>query len=195
MDFFELLRYRKSIRAFAETEVSQDELAKILAAANAAPVGSNRYADVHLTVVNNRDILDKLSEAAVKRRQNKELMEKIVGSSQRAHPEVAKYDPFYGAKTVIFVSHREQDLQPGIEFSNVACIVYSMHLAAASLGLASVFMWFALESMREIKELDNTALLNLPDGFQPLLGIAIGHPKDALTEREIKTDKISINYL
>lgn len=195
MDYFELLRYRRSIRKFTEEQISPNDLSAILAAANSAPVGSNLYRDIHLTVVQSRDILAELSEAAAKRWQDKAQMKKIVGETPNVQLSQKAYDPFYGAPTVIFVSHRKQDLQPGIEFSNVACVAYSMHLAAANLGLGSVFMWFALESMRELPELDNTAILKLPDDFEPLIGIAIGHPALELRARDLKADKISINYL
>lgn len=195
MDFNDLLRYRTSTRKFTPKQISQEQLGEILAAANSAPVGSNMYKDIHLTVVRNRNILDKLSEAAIKRWDDKAKMQKIVGDTLNAVPDPKALDPFYGAPTVIFVSHRKQDLQPGIEFSNVACVTYSMHLAATSLGLGSVFMWGSLEAMREIPELDHTAVLNLPDNFEPLLGIAIGHPQQELSRRDLQTDKISVNYL
>ena len=195
MNYFELLRLRKSTRKFTTEEISKENLGDILAAANSAPVGSNLYKDIHLTVVQNRDVLDKLSEAAAKRWEDKAKMKKIVGETPNVELSPKALDPFYGAPTVIFVSHRKQNVQPGIEFANVACVTYSMHLAATSLGLGSVFMWGSLEAMREIPELDNTAVLNLPDNFEPLLGIAIGHPVTELSERDLKTDKISVNYL
>jgi nitroreductase len=194
MDYFELLRYRKSTRKFTKEPISQDDLTKILTAANSAPVGSNMYKDIHLTVVQNRDVLDKLAEAAVKRWTDKAKMKEIVGNTPNVELGQKAIDPFYGAPIVIFVSHRKQDLQPGIEFSNVACITCSMHLAATELGLGSVFMWGSLEAMREIPELDNTAFLNLPDGFEPLIGIAVGHPEQEISARDLTTDKISINY-
>ena len=56
-------------------------------------------------------------------------------------------------------------------------------------------MWFALESMREIPELDHTPVLRLPDGFEPLLGIAIGYPANTLDAKELNTDKIPTHYL
>ena len=195
MDYFELLRYRKSIRKFTKEQITKSDMSEILAAANSAPVGSNQYKDVHLTVVQNRAVLDKLSEAAIERWKDKAKMKAIVGDTANVESDQHGFDPFYGAPTVIFVSHRKQTLQPGIEFSNVACIVYSMHLAAANLGLGSVFIWGALEAVREIPALDNTAVLKLPDDFEPLLGIAIGHPAAELSPRDLKTDKISMNYL
>jgi Nitroreductase len=195
MDYFELLRYRRSTRKFTQEKISPENLTDILAAANSAPVGSNLYRDIHLTVVQNRNVLDKLSEAAAKRWEDKARMKKIVGDTPGVEFGPKAIDPFYGAPAVIFVSHRKQDLQPGIEFSNVACVAYSMHLAAANLGLGSVFMWGALEAMCEIPELDNTSVLNLPAGFEPLLGVAVGHPAEGLGARALKADKISVDYL
>ena len=57
-----------------------------------------------------------------------------------------------------------------------------MHLAATALGLGSVFMWGSLEAMRVIPELDNTSILNLPEGFEPLIGLAVGYPAPAFPD-------------
>jgi len=195
MDFFELLSYRKSTRKFTDKQISQDDLTKILYAANAAPVGSNMYRDVHLTIVRDRSILDKLSKAAIKRYEDKETMKKIVGDIHDSERPKTVTDPFYAAPLVIFISHRKQDLQPGIEYANTACIALSMHLAATSLGLGSVFMWGSLEAMRVIPALDNTAALELPEGFEPLIGVAFGYAEKELIARDIAPDRISLNSI
>ena len=195
MDYFELLSYRKSTRKFTDEQISEDDLKKILYAANAAPVGSNMYKDVHLTIVRDRGVLDKLAEAAVKRHEDKVTMAKIVGEIRDAERPKTTTDPFYAAPLVIFISHRKQDLQPGIEYANTACIAMSMHLAATALGLGSVLMWGSLEAMRVIPELDNTALLELPEDFEPLLGVAFGHTEKELVRRNIDPGKILLNRL
>ncbi|MCC8123801.1 MAG: nitroreductase family protein [Oscillospiraceae bacterium] len=197
MDYFELLRYRKSTRRYTDEQLSPEDLSAILLAANAAPVGSNMYKDLHLTVVQDRSVLDQLSVAAAKRWADQSKMKEIWGGEYKPVEEQAKkvYDPFHGAPTVIFVSHRQQDVQPGIEFSNVACVAYSMHLAAAALKLGSVFMWFVLECMRDMPEFDRTDLLNLPDHFEPLIGIAVGHPATPVLPRERTANKMSVNYV
>jgi hypothetical protein len=105
-------------------------------------------------------------------------------------PTHGKMDIFYHAPLVIFVPHRKRDLQLHIEWANAACVVYSMHLEATSLGLGSVFMWGALESARKYPEYDHTDPLNLPDGFEPLIGLAIGHPDMVAPVR-----KLGINYV
>jgi nitroreductase len=198
MDYLELLKHRASVRRFQDGQITEQELSAVLLAANGAPIGSNMYRDIHLTIVRSRQTLDKLAEAAVKRSEDKKRMQEIVGDAVfegAGEKPVKSADPFYGAPAVIFVSHRNQGIQPGIEYANVACVALSMHLAAAELGLGSVFMWHALESMREIPELDHSGLLNLPEGFSPLLGLALGYPATAPRVRELRVDKIAVNYL
>lgn len=174
MNYFDLLKYRKSVRKFTDQQITEKELSDILLAANSAPVGSAFFKDIHLIVVQNNDILNKLSQAQNKRFEDKKRMKEILGENSPVldvEKTIKAPDPFYGAPTVIFVSHRNQKIQPGIEYSNVACITFAMHLAATYLGLGSVFLWGVLEAMRELPELDNSFLLNVPDGFSPILGL------------------------
>jgi nitroreductase len=195
MDYFELLRHRRSTRRFTAEQISQEDLSKILAAANIAPIGSNRFDDIHLTVVQDRSVLGKLAEASVVRWEDKATMKEIVGDNPKMNASGKPFDPFYEAPVVVFVSHRKQTVQPGIEFSNVAIVAYTMHLAATNLGLGRVLMWFALESMREIPAYDNTAVLKLPDGFEPLIGIAIGRADRALNVRERDANRMTANVI
>jgi nitroreductase len=198
MEYLELLRHRVSTRKFLEDQITEKELSAILLAANGAPVGSNMYRDIHLTVVRNGKILDKLSRAGAKRSEDKKRMQEIAGDTvlEEDNGKPLKVsNPFYRAPTVIFVSHKNQTVQPGIEYANAACVVLSMHLAATELGLGSVFVWHALESMRELPELDASALLNLPEGFSPLLGIAVGYPAREPGVRELRGDKIKTTHI
>ena len=195
MDYLKLLSSRRSCRAFTAEPVSEEDIRKLLLAANGAPVGSNLYKDLHLTVVRDRAILHELARAAVERRRDKATMGKIVSSIEGSTEARKEPDPFYGASTVIFVSHRKQDLQPGIEYANVACAVLSMQLEAAELGLGSVFIWGVLEAMRVLPEYDRTDVLELPEGFVPLLGLAVGYPAKPLSPRALKADRIGTNYL
>ena len=195
MDYLELAKIRHSVRRYTDEPVSDEDLHRIIQAANAAPVGSSRFKDVHLTVVRDRDLLDKLAEAVQARFADKETIAKIIGTVKGEEvPTHGKQDPFYHAPVVIFVSHRKQDLQPGIEWANAACVTYAMHLEATSLGLGSCFMWGALEAARVIPEHDNTALLELPEDFEPLIGLAIGHAAVEMADRELTEDKLTINY-
>ncbi len=196
-DYFDLLTYRHSTRSFTEEPLSEEEISRLRLAANAAPVGSRKYQDVHLTFVSDRQVLDQLGEAASIRWNDRQTMNGIWGSKYQPTEELQreKYDPFHGAPMVIFASHRKQTTQPGIEFADVTGIVFSMQMAATEMGLGSCYMWFALESMREMPEYDHTDLLQLPEDFEPLLGLAVGHRETPLPSIEISTDKITENFI
>ena len=196
MDYFELLKKRTSSRKFTDEPLTEEEIGKILEAGSLAPVGSNRYADLHFTVVTDKELLKKLSEASLIRRSNGTEMAKIINNVSNAAEileQKNEYDPFYKAAAVIFVSHRKQDLEPHIEWCNAASVTLSMHLATVEMGLGSCFMWFALDSMRRLPEFDKTDLLDLPENFEPLLGLAVGHIEKPLGEREIDVNRIGRN--
>ena len=198
MEFEKLLRMRQSTRAYQDRQITPEQLKKILDAANRAPIGSNLYKDVHLTVVQDQNVLLKLCEAAWERFSTRQKVEEIAGDTlDKSDPAPDERHPnlFYGAPTVIFVSHRKQDLQPGIEWANVTSVVNQMHLAATDLGLGSVYMWGALESMRMIPEKDHTDLLRLPEYFEPLIALAVGYPAQELKERELRHPPIKCNRI
>ena len=60
MNFDQLLERRYSCRSYTETPLSEAEIKELIAAANCAPVGSARYMDLHLTVVQDKELLMKL---------------------------------------------------------------------------------------------------------------------------------------
>lgn len=194
MDFYELLNLRQSTRKFQSAPVKKEDIKKILAAANGAPVGSSRYEDIHLTVVEDQQKLLYLCEAAWKRFSSRAEVREIAGDTASGI-EQKKPNLFYDAPVVIFISHRYQTAQPGIEWANAAVIAAIMHLEATNLGLGSVFMWGALESMRLFPELDHTSVLGLPEEFAPLLALAVGHPIAPLQANKKKHPPISVNYV
>lgn len=196
MDFDQLMEHRYSCRKYTEEPLSEAELDELLKAANGAPVGSARYMDLHLTVVQDRDILDKLTEALfVRIEKKKQEMKAIVETveSQKAAP--MPKDPYYGAPAVIFISHKKQDLQPGIEWCNAMNVAMFIHLKATEMGLGSCFAWGVLESERMFPEYSHNELLDLPEGFEPLIGILVGHPAEAGKVRKITGDRLGINRI
>ena len=196
MEFEEVLRSRQSTRKYLPKQISDEQLQTLLETANRAPVGSKLYKDIHLTVVQNQEILLKLCEAAWERFSSRQKVEEIAGETlDKTQTKEIRINLFYDAPTVIFVSHRRQTLQPGIEWANATSVVNEMHLAATDMGLGSVYMWGALESMRMIPELDHTELLELPEGFEPLIALAVGYPAEELRERPVSHEMITTNYI
>ncbi|MDR2301152.1 MAG: nitroreductase family protein [Deltaproteobacteria bacterium] len=193
MDFDEVLRKRRSTRAFLDEPISDGELEAVLLAGSNAPVGSNLSRDVHLIVLTDKIVMESLSEANRRRMADGAFREKVIGDIDLADGQAPLPKPFYGAPVVIIVSHRRQDFQPGIEYANVTSVVHTMHLAATNLGLGSVYVWGILEAMRVRPELDRTAALGLPEGFEPLMGLALGRPRLPLKDRPPKVGKLTVN--
>jgi len=196
MEFDKVLALRRSTRQFLPEQISSESLEAILRAASYAPIGSNKNRDIHITVVEDKEILAELALASGARMADAKVQADLRGDiDPSAIPEQTVRLPFYGAPAVIFVSHRKQSLQPGIEYSNVAMVAFAMHLKATELGLGSVFVWGILESMRLNPDLDRTSLLKLPEGFSPLFGLMVGQPASPLKEREATEGKFAIDYL
>jgi nitroreductase len=161
MELFEAMALRKSSRAYTAEKVSDADIKKLIFAANSAPVGGAHYENIHLAVV-----------------QEPALREEIRATCSPADPAS---DPFYGAPLIIFVSARASASSPGVEIANAACLVEHMHLAATGLGLGSVYIWGCLPAIRAAAPLK--AKLHIPDGFEPVSAIAVGHVAEAPAPR------------
>ena len=59
MEFFDTLYRRKTVRNYTGEAVIDVQLAKILKAAQASPIGLKRYDTLHMTVIRNKAFLDK----------------------------------------------------------------------------------------------------------------------------------------
>ena len=53
MDFFETTSRRKSSRKFLPEQIKPEDLDAIIRVGKTAPIGSNEYKNLHLTVVQN----------------------------------------------------------------------------------------------------------------------------------------------
>lgn len=176
MEFFKTIKTRRSTRSYKPEQITNEELDKVLLAANAAPVGSGLYEDVHLTVVQNTELLDKMVKSTAE-----------VSNKPDANP-------FYDAPTVIIVSCRLKDpAKVSSTYANAACIIENMHLAATDIGLGSVYLLGFIRAGAINDSLKKE--LGIPEGFNPVSGITLGYPTEELVERDIPTDRISINYI
>ena len=174
MEMIKIIAMRKSTRSYKSEQISQESLTKILNAGCAAPVGLGAYDSVHLTVIQNSDVLDKITKAT---------------ANAFGNP---KMKPFYGAPTLVVVSAKANEKAPKIELANAGCIIENMSLAATDLGLGSVYLMAFLASFSTDNELIKE--LNLPEGFTPVAGMALGYPTEALKETESK-HSITINTI
>lgn len=168
MNTFDALYSRKSVRQYTGENITDEELSEILKAANAAPVGRARYDYLHLTIITDKDYIDRWESAC--------------GG-----------DPFYGAPTVVLVSS-EMDGSPeqdNVRYSNAAIVVQNMAIAATALGIGSCHIWGAVRTLNVSPDL--LAELDLPEDKVPLCAIILGNTDEKYESRDIP-ERIEVSY-
>ncbi|MGB3057363.1 MAG: nitroreductase family protein [Candidatus Omnitrophota bacterium] len=154
VDFWEVVKNRRSVRKFKKEDVSQDKIEKILKAAYLAPCGSN-VKNWHVIVVRDAKIKTEMREAVEAK--IKELAEKM--RSPRAKIEFLAYGKYFTffsqAPVVIAVIMKEydslsarilkryeenSDYMSTAGVQNVSAAIENMLLACADLGLGACWM-------------------------------------------------------
>nr|WP_271716067.1 nitroreductase family protein [Anaeromicropila herbilytica] len=86
------------------------------------------------------------------------------------------------------MSAKQHVKYPHAEFANAACIIENMLLAATDQNIGSVYLWGVAMALQLYSELFQE--LDLPDGFIPVSGLALGYAD--ITELKVKELKMSI---
>ena len=160
MEVFEAISKRFSNRKFLEKQISNEDLNKILKAGMQAPVGRGKYEDMHITVIQNKDLLNEISN-------------------------LADRSVFYSAPTLVIISARDDG--HGLDKENSACVAMNMLLSATALGIGNIYLNLVIGLIKENKEVLNK--LNLPEGFLPIVGVGLGYADGShIKNHEISVD-------
>ena len=126
MNISEVVMKRRSIRSYLDKPVSDDDLAKILAAGQWAP----NAGEYNLSVIRNKDLMARVNEKTL------EVMRNSGNEFLMGRAALPGYLPLYGAPVVIFLSgppeiaHTQLNCPPSM--SGVSCPI------ACKSGLQSV---------------------------------------------------------
>lgn len=176
MNTLEAIYSRRSIRNFNGEAITENELAEILKAAYAAPVGRAMYDTLSLTVISNKEVLSKWEKH----------MATVTGN-----PDM---HPFYGAPTIILVSSAMPSApMSNVNYSNAATVVHNMALAATELGVGACHIWGAVGVLNGNAELVKE--LKVPEGMTLCCAIALGHFDGKYELREIEDNRIKTEYV
>lgn len=174
METLKTMLVRHSCRAYTDQQLTDEQLNKILLAANAAPIGRAFYENMHLTVIQDAAFMEKCTEMF------------------RTAANDAAANPLYGGKTWIIVSSKADTGE--IAFANAACMVENMSLEAVELGLGHVYIYGVLRVLENVPEFLQS--LGLPEGFRPISSVILGYEKEPQTaEREVPLDRVATNYI
>lgn len=176
MNTFETIYNRKSVRNYTGEKPTNEELQKILKAANAAPVGMGAYDSLILTVITNKELLGKID------------------INCREYMNMPNRAMLYDAPMLIVVSSKiDPAPNDNTAYSNAAIIVHNMALAAVELGLGSCYVWgaiFALNNSNKILQ-----ELKLPEGYTPCCALALGKTNEIYKLREIPENRVKTQMI
>ena len=172
MNTLEAIAERKSIRAYKEDQISEEDIQKILKAGMAAPVSSGAYDTVHLTVIQDKKLISDIGEAV------NEMVLKMLGR---------KMDKRFGEPLMIMVSAQPAHM-PGIEMANAGCILENMAIAATDLGIDNIIWGGASAVVGQNEELMKR--VQIPEGYKPVLCASFGY---AAVRESAKVHQIFVN--
>ena len=162
MEIQQAIEIRRSIRAYGDRPVEREKLEAVLRAGNQAPI----FGRLHMSVFAGPEQLQAVDAAAV------------AGMAAQEG-----YHPLYGAAALVVLSAPGGLDEKGFNMANVSCAAENMLLAAAGLGLGSCFL---MGPMAAFSDPALRARLELPGGYEPLVGVALGY---AALERPVAPER------
>ena len=177
----DVIRGRRSIRAYTQETLTNDQVEALVEAALWSPSAVNSQ-PWHLITITDRDLILELEAdlvAEMKRTGNDALRARLASRNDKA-----LYD------TPCFFAITTRDSR-NYESIDAGIMAQSICLAAESMGLGSVM----IGSMRTLFEAERGGYwrerLGFPEGFDYTVGVCVGHPNMQGNAREIDRNKVS----
>lgn len=176
-----LIGQRRSHRAYATEQLSQEQLDTIVRCALQSPSANNAQ-PWHFSVVQDQGLLTSIHKAAAETAKNMDESKRSV----RFHDDA--FQVFYHAPTVIFIS-----APAGHSFAEIDCGIAACQiaLAAQSLGLGSVILGLPRLAFMGGQQQDLEKALQFPEGHHFVIAIALGIPTDEKVAHELRPEQVS----
>lgn len=178
------IRNRRSTRLYLPEQIKEEELQAIIDAGIYAPSATNKQ-PWHFTVIQNKDIIDRLSD------EFKKIARKSDNEYVKKYGENEKFHVFYSAPTVILVSGDENNSYSAID---CAAAVENMLIAAESLGIGSCWIGFIAYLLNSEEGKKFVKELGIPEGFKQIHSVALGYKKFNLTNAPARREN-TVNYV
>lgn len=174
MNFFELVKYRRSIRKYEDAQIPREDLERIIEAGSFAPNAGGGQRSM-IVAIRDREISDKLGKLNVVSLRRDHL---IGGNVSAEQPSIID-DPsiksgFYGAPTVVVVFAQHNFLY---SVPDAFCCAENMVLAATELGISSCIIARAEETFYNDYGKALMAQWNVPENYAPRCFVLLGYCK------------------
>ena len=172
MNTFDAIKARHSSRGFTEKQISDADLEAILFAGGQAAVGGADFKSLKLYAVQDPELLKAIDESSAKLRPG-------------SHP-------LYGAPTLVVLASKQSILEK-IEFTNAGCVIQNMMVAAADLGVDSIYLWMSMFGINNDPELIRR--LGFPEGFTCVGTMALGYEAKEFPKIKADEQRIEVTYI
>ena len=179
-----IIRNRRSTRAFLPEQINGAHVTEIIDAGIYAPSANNQQ-PWHFTVIQRKDIIDRLSVAF------KEIAKESDNEYVRRFSDNEKFHVFYNAPTVVLVSgdinNKSASVDCGVAAQNMLLAAESLEIGSCWVGLISILL--NSEKGKEfVKE------LAIPEGFKQIHAVCLGYKKIEVTNAP-KRKENNVNYV
>ncbi|WP_281232805.1 nitroreductase family protein [Flavobacterium gelatinilyticum] len=173
---------RRSIRKYTDQQVTQQQLDTIMKCAIYAPSALNKQT-WEIRVVQNQKILEEMNKRFLAFAQGKELQ----GSASRYREE--GFSIFHHAPTLIVMAGEKGSnytkLDAGLALQNILLSANALDLGTCPIG--SLVPVLNLPENEDILK-----LLNIPEGYEVTINVALGHPAENPEAPIRYSDKVKI---
>lgn len=183
-EILECIKKRRSIRAYEEKQIKDEELKLIIESGLYAPSAKNGQ-PWHFTVVQNKELLDELNV------NSKEAAKSSPMEFQRKLANNPNFNIFYGAPTAIYVSKEDNAIESQVDIS---AAIENMLIAAESLGIGSCWLRFPSLLFKGPMKDEYINKLQIPDGFTPEFVISLGYKKQEVQQAPPRREN-TVNYI
>ena len=160
------IRHRRAVRAYKGKPIANSVIEHLLDAAVCAPSAVNKQPWL-FTVIRDQALLDRISAEA------KKHIIGLAGSGPEDFRELmnnADFHIFYHAPALIVISALAEDAWAK---EDAALAAENLMLAAFAEGLGTCWIGFA---QRWLETAEGKKAIDLPDYYQPVAPIILGHP-------------------
>ena len=172
MNTLDAIKARHSTRGFSDKQIPDADLEKILVAGGQAAVGGADFKSLKLYAVQDPELLKAIDESSAKMRPG-------------SHP-------LYGAPTLVVLASKESILK-NIEFTNAGCVIQNMMVAAADLGIDSIYLWMSMYGINNDPEIGKK--LGFPEGFTCVGTMALGYEAKEFPKLKADEQRIEVTYI
>ena len=170
MNTISTIKTRNSPIAIISTPIENEDLKTIVEAGNYAPI----FGKVNITVVKDPELLNLINatEMDMMKHSGEEFLEKTAA--------IPGYHALRHCTAFAILSSPDEDDPMSFNMANVSCAAENIILAATSLGIGSRFMMGPIMALtvEPVK-----SKLSIPEGYRPLIAVALGNVDDAFSER------------